>query len=278
MAALETQGISLHYELHGDRRKPPVLLLAGLGGAGASFGPQIDNFSKSYFVVLPDHRGTGRSTRAADGYSIAQHASDMASLVEHLDLGPAHVIGTSTGGAIAQLMALDHAETVRSVTMASSFATPDAYMRRQFALRRKLMAESDAQTIYSCYALFLFAPHYASQNPDAVAAWIDRAAAHPLERDIALKRIDMIMMHDALARIGAIRQPTLCLGGDQDLCTPLYLSREIARAIPGAQLAELSGGGHFIHYEQGERFFQVIHAFIQTVADSGAKRPSHELA
>jgi hypothetical protein len=39
---------------------------------------------------------------------------------------------------------LDHSATVRSVTMASSFARPDSYLRRQFALRRKLMAEADA--------------------------------------------------------------------------------------------------------------------------------------
>jgi aminoacrylate hydrolase len=265
MAALETQGISLHYELFGDRRKPAVLLLAGLGGAGASFGPQTARFAADHFVIVPDHRGTGQTTRSADGYTIAQHAADMASLVEHLDTGPVHVVGTSTGGAIAQLMALDHAHTVCSVTMASSFARADAYLRRQFALRRKLMAEADAQTIYSCYALFLFAPHYASSNPQAVQAWIDRAASHPLEREVALKRIDMIMAHDAMARLGAIRQPVLCLGGDHDLCTPFYLSEEIAQAIPGAELAVLPGGGHFIHYELEERFFDVISAFLARV-------------
>jgi aminoacrylate hydrolase len=262
MATLQTQGISLHYELIGDRRKPPVLLLAGLGGAGASWGPQLERFAADHFVVLPDHRGTGQSTRATDGYTIVQHAADMASLVAHLDIGPLHVIGTSTGGAIAQVMALDHADTVRSVTMASSFARADAYMRRQFALRRKLMAEADAHTIYSCYALFLFAPHYASLNPDAVAAWIDRAASHPLEREIAVERIDMIMAHDAMARLGEIRRPVLCLGGDHDLCTPFYLSQEIAQGIPGAQLVVVPGGGHFIHYEQPERFFIVIRDFI----------------
>jgi aminoacrylate hydrolase len=263
MAALQTQGISLHYELIGDHRKPAVLLLAGLGGAGASFGPQIERFAADYFVVLPDHRGTGRTTRAADGYTIAQHAADMASLISHLGLGPVHVIGTSTGGAIGQLMALDHADTVRSVTMASSFAKMDAYLHRQFVLRRKLMAESDAQTIYSCYALFLFAPHYASRNPEAITTWIDRAASQPLEREIALSRIDMIMDHDATARLGAIRQPVLCLGGNHDLCTPFYLSEEIARAIPGAQLAVMAGGGHFIHFEQPERFYAIVRDFLE---------------
>lgn len=262
MATLETQGISLHYELIGDRRNPPVLLIAGLGGAGSSWGEQVERFAADHCVVLPDHRGTGRTTRAKDGYSIAQHAADMAALLEHLALGPAHLVGTSTGGAIAQVMALDHAAQVRSVTMSSAFARADAYLRREFALRRKLAAEADLETVFGCYALFLFSPHYISRNPARVAAWIDRAVAQRPEREIALQRIDMILAHDVAAQLGAIRQPVCVLCGDQDFCTPLHLSQEIAQAIAGAELVVLPGGGHFIHDEQADRYFEAVRSFI----------------
>ena len=262
MPALETQGISLHYDLYGDRGKPPVMLITGLGGAGQSFGAQIKLFAADHFVILPDHRGTGQTSRPADGYTIAQHAADMAALIAHLDTGPAHIVGSSTGGAIGQLMALDHAATVRSVTMASSFAHMDAYMHRQFALRRKLTAETDARTAYDCAALFLFSPRYASENAQSVAAWIDRVVAQPFEREISVKRIDMIAAHDASRRLGDIGKPVLVICGDQDLCTPLHLSEEIAKAIPGAELKVLAGGGHLIHTEQEQRFFEAVRAFI----------------
>jgi aminoacrylate hydrolase len=262
MATLNTQGISLHYELFGDRRKPPVVLLHGLGGSGKSWGSQVERFAKDHFVVLPDQRGTGHTSRAEDGYTIAQLALDTVSLLDHLDLGPAHVIGTSTGGAIAQAMALDHAARVRSVTMASSFARPDDYIRREFALRRKLMAESDMVTVYSCYALFLFSPRYARENPERVAAWVDRVAALPADREVSLKRIDMIMAHDARSRLGEIQQPTLVVCGDRDFCTPLENSEEIARGIRGSDLVVIPGGGHFIHVEHEERFFETVRAFV----------------
>jgi aminoacrylate hydrolase len=185
----------------------------------------------------------------------------MASLLRHLDLGPAHVVGTSTGGVIAQAMALDHPDMVRSITLASSFAKPDAWLLREFELRRKLMADADMHTLYTCYALFLFSPRYTREHPERIAAWIDRLAAVPPEREIALKRIDMVMAHDALGRLGEIRKPTLVIGGDQDFCTPPQLSDELARGIPDAKRVRLTGG-HLIHDEDEEQFFEAVRGFI----------------
>lgn len=262
MATLTTQGIDIHYELHGDRRRPPVVLLHGLGGSGRSFGSQVERFAADFFVVLPDQRGVGQSSRAEDGYTIAQMALDTASLLEHLDVGPAHVVGSSTGGVIAQALALDHGARVRSVTLASSIACPDAYVRREFAIRRKLMAEADLETAMSAYALFLFSPRYAREHPEAVEAWVKRAASAPADREIALARIDMIMAHDARARLGALAQPALVICGDADFCTPLPNSEELAGLIPGAELAILRGGGHFIHHEMEQLFFDTVRAFL----------------
>jgi aminoacrylate hydrolase len=190
MATLQAQGISTHYELFGDSKKPPVVLLRGLGDSGKSWGPQVEMFARDHFVVLPDQRGTGQSSRPESGYTIAQLAADVAALLTSLELGPAHVIGTSTGGAIAQVLALDHAALVRSTTLASSFARADDFMQREFALRRKLVGESDPQTVYSGYALFLFGFRFARENPAKVQAWVNHVASLPMEREVSTKRID----------------------------------------------------------------------------------------
>jgi aminoacrylate hydrolase len=262
MATFDTQGISLYYETYGARGKPPILLVSGLGGAGTSWGFYAERFAKDYLVVIPDQRGTGKTTRSEDGYSTPQLATDLASLLSHLDVGPAHVVGTSTGGAIAQMMALDHPDVVRSITLASSFAKPDAYLRREFELRRKLMADADLHTVYTCYALFLFSPRFTRENPERVSAWVDRCASGTPEREVALKRIDMIMAHDALVRLGQVRKPTLVIGGDQDFCTPPHLSDELVAGILGAERVVLPGG-HMIHEERADLFFDAVRAFIE---------------
>lgn len=265
MATLSTQKINLYYEQLGDPDNPPVLLLSGLGGMGRSWGPQIKLFQQCYHVILPDHRGTGQTTHATEGHTTVQLARDMASLVEHLGLGPVHVVGSSTGGAIAQHMAIDHPHTVRSLTLSSSFARFDAFTQREFEVRRKMAAEWDRRDLFAGYALFLFSPRFTREHPERVAEWIERAASSPVEpgdREIALKRIDMIAQHDVLLRLGEIRQPTLVMCGDRNLCTPLPLSEEIARAVPGAELVVLPDAGELIELEKPEQFFGIVNTFI----------------
>ena len=266
MTDLNTHGISLYYETFGNMTNPAVLLVSGLGGVGKSWGPQIERFAESHYVILADQRGTGQSTRAEDGYTTHQLAADTASLVEHLAVGPTHVVGSSTGGAFAQYMALNHPHTVRSLTIASSFARFDAFTRREFEVRRKMAAADwDRHTLFSAYSLFLFSPRYTREHPDRVTAWIERAAAHPTQpndREIALKRIDMIAAHDALARLADVRQPSLVLCGDHNFCTPLPLSEEIARAVPGTEFVVFEDAGELIELEKEEEFFQIVSCFI----------------
>ncbi len=265
MATLDVNGFTQYYEQSGDPSKSPVLMISGLGGVGASWGPQVKRFAEQYNVILPHHRGTGRSSHTREGYTTQQLAQDMAALVEHLDLGPMHVLGASTGGAIAQYMALDHPHTVRSLTLSSTFARFDAYTRREFQVRRKMAEHWSRPEFFAGYSLFLFSPRFTSEHPEIVQAWIDRGSAHPEQpgdREIGLKRIDMIAAHDTFARLGEIRQPTLVVCGTHNFCTPLPLSEELATSIPGARLAVFEEGGELIELEQDEKYFNVVGGFL----------------
>ena len=168
MPTLDLNGFSQYYEELGDPSKPPVLMISGLGGTGASWGPQVKYFAEHYHVILPDHRGTGKSTHTPDGSTTQQLAQDMAALVEHLDLGPMHVLGASTGGAIAQHMALDHPHTVHSLTLSSTFARFDPYTHREFQVRRRMAEQWSRSEFFAGYSLFLFSPRYTRQQRQQV--------------------------------------------------------------------------------------------------------------
>ncbi len=269
MATLEIQGISLHYELYGNYASTPVLLISGLGGTGASWNTQLKHFEEKYFVILSDQRGTGRTTRAEDGYTTQQLAADMVSLIEHLGLDSVHIVGSSTGGTIAQYMALDYPEMVRSLVLSSSFARFDAFMTREFYVRKKISKEWDRFETMSAYALFLFSPRFTHNFPDKVATWVEQTSAFhltELDRKIGLKRIDMIARHDCYDRLKDITQPALILCGDNNHCTPLTLSEELTRKIPNAELYVFEDAGELIEIEKEEAFFQKVSTFIDRFA------------
>ncbi|MEM6666723.1 MAG: alpha/beta fold hydrolase, partial [Pseudomonadota bacterium] len=96
----------LYYEVHGSG--PPLLLIAGLGGLGSYWTPQIDRFSQHFTLIVQDHRGTGKSSRSKIKYSLEQMAQDTLRLMDALSLESAHLVGHSTGASIGQILAIEH--------------------------------------------------------------------------------------------------------------------------------------------------------------------------
>ncbi len=252
--------IEIHYEMQGEG--DPVMLLTGLGGAGKGWGPQIPIFTKEFLTIVPDHRGAGQSTFADDGYTIEQHASDMAETLRLLDCGPAHIVGSSTGGAIGVVMALDHPDVVRSIVVCSSWAKTDDFFRQQFEVRKRTLRDSGIEAYQQANTLFLFAPTYVRDHYDDVREWCEMVSAAPADVEVMVKRIDMIIAHDQLGRLGDVGKPTLVIVGKEDFCTPPYFSEQLAGAIPGAELAILEGG-HFFYKERPEEFYQRVREFVR---------------
>jgi aminoacrylate hydrolase len=260
MPTISVNGIEIAYEDAGAGA--PVMLLTGLAGAGRAWGAHRERFAAEFRTVTPDHRGTGGSTRAATGYTIGEHARDMADLLRSLDTGPAHLVGSSTGGAIAQVMALDHPDVVRSISLVSSWAGPDPFFDREFASRKQVLATLGGAAYLKASALFLFAPSFTSRHPDVVDAWIEKASQGGFDEEIMTKRIDMIVAHDERSRLGTIDVPTLVVVGEEDICTPPHLSRELAALIPDARFALLDGG-HLVYNEDPDGFFETVAGFIR---------------
>jgi aminoacrylate hydrolase len=262
MAEVTVDGCRIHYEVRGEG--DPLLMLVGLGGAGRAWGPLTDTFAEHYLTIVPDHRGAGDSDAPTAGYTIDQHATDMAAVLEAVGCGPAHVMGSSTGGAIAQQMALDHGELTRSIVLLDSWAKPDDFFRHQFAVRKRVLLEAGPDLYTANSALFLFSPEFFRDHFDDVAAWMARAGAGTRDAAILAKRIDMIVAFDQSSRLGEIDVPALVLVGSDDACTPPYLSEELAGLIPNAASAVIPGG-HLIYKEAPAAVFAAIHDFLSGI-------------
>jgi 3-oxoadipate enol-lactonase len=83
---------------------------------------QIPEFSRDHRVIIFDYRGTGKSSKTVQKYSVKMFTDDAAALLDHLGVEQAIVCGHSMGGVVAQLLALEHPQKVKKLILASSGA------------------------------------------------------------------------------------------------------------------------------------------------------------
>lgn len=257
MPTAQVAGVELAYTRKGSG--VPVMLITGLSGRGKEWGPQVDLFAKDFDVIVPDHPGCGDSSRP-DEFTLSHHTEAMAGLLRHLDCGPAHFVGSSTGGAIAQLLALDHPDVVRSISLVSSWARADDFFRHQFAARKEVLERLGPAQYATVSALFLFSPGFFRDHYAEVEQW--HKSASQGDPEVMAARIDMILQHDQLDRLPLIDKPALVLVGAADACTPSHFSRELARAIPAAE-SVVTEGGHLIYKEAVAEFHRLVSEFLR---------------
>ena len=130
MPYIQANGIRIYYEWHGPENAPVLVLNNGiLMNAAASWVPQTVAFAGSYRVLQYDCRGQAQSDRPAGPYSMAQHADDLAALLDALGVRRAHVLGISYGGEVSQAFALRYRERVLSLVLADTVSEVGAELR-----------------------------------------------------------------------------------------------------------------------------------------------------
>lgn len=232
----------IYYESYGNGT--PVLLVPGLGGVGSYWAPNIAAFSRNHRVFVHDHRGTGQSSRSLIRYSVDQMSNDLLALMDHLDVEKAHLVGHSTGGAIGQTIAALHPDRLISLTIYASWTKADPFFRRVFETRRALLTEMSAAAYVRATPVFLYPDWWINENIALLEEREKTVIPSFPPTEIGASRIDAIVAFDRTADLVAIKTPTLVICAKDDILTPPYFSRELARMIPNATLVELDRGGH----------------------------------
>src|SRR3972149_2702422 len=111
-------GVRLHYQIEGQG--PAVLLLHPVGLDLTWWEPQVGALRSEFQVMRLDFRGHGESEVAPFPYTLANFANDAHALIGALGNRPAHVVGLSLGGMVAQVLALEYPEDVRSLVLAAT--------------------------------------------------------------------------------------------------------------------------------------------------------------
>jgi 3-oxoadipate enol-lactonase len=252
--------VTLHYACEGASEGPPLVFINSLGTDLRIWDRVVPHFSDSYRIIRYDKRGHGLSDCPPAPYSIRDHATDLAGLLDQLEAPQAILVGISVGGMIALDFAATWAERVLSLVLcdtAPKIGSAVLWNERITNLRQNGM-DAMRDTILPRW----FADAFVMQEPAAYRGYANMLTRMPVEgytgTCAAIRDADLT---DA-AR--SITIPTLVLCGAEDLATPPALVQRLCELIPHAQYQKIPDAAHLPCIEQPDIIAQHIAQFIST--------------
>ena len=229
--------------------------MRGLGGGGVVWVDGVlKPLGERFQLILMDNRGTGRSDKPQDGYSIEAFADDCAGVIAALGLPRAHVFGVSMGGIIAQRLATRHPQQVHGLALGCTNCGRGGSVlaeKRIGELLRLVPNDTmDAREVARRQEEAYYMPGFRESQRAVIEGLYDLVNQNPTPPHAVQGHLTAIDAFNACADLPRIKAPTLVIAGEGDPLIPAENSRLIARRIPGAQLALLPDASHFFWIEK----------------------------
>ncbi|MGH7788749.1 MAG: alpha/beta fold hydrolase [Candidatus Binatia bacterium] len=286
MPRLKANGIEIEYEEFGDRHAPPVLLIMGLGSQMILWREDFCTAlaARGHRVIRFDNRDVGKTTwfdhlgppdvpaimmaamtgqPVAAPYLIRDMAADAAGLLAGLEIERAHIVGASMGGMIAQALAIDHPQRVRSLTsIMSSTGNPSLPPPEPSALSVITLppARERAEAIERGVLVFrtIGSPGFPFDEAEVRAL-----AAQSYDRGyntvgVARQFVAILASGSRVEGLRQLRLPALVIHGRQDPLVPFAAGEDTAASIPGAEMVAIDGMGHDMPRPLWPRFIDSI--------------------
>jgi pimeloyl-ACP methyl ester carboxylesterase len=254
-------GVELCTQTFGDPGDPAVLLI---GGMSSSMDWWEDGFcgrlaAGRRYIVRYDFRDTGRSTTyppGEPGYTDADLRDDAVALLDALGIDKAHIVGVSMGGAIAQVLAIEHPDRVQTLTLIATSAAlagapeglpkmdPELAAYFETAAERPTPDWEDRAAVVEMLV---------TDQRAFMRGGFDESRVRMIVEKVVDRSVDIAAMgnHGQLGSgrgpdgaLADIAVPTLVLHGTADPLFPLAHGEALAEAIPNAALLQLEGVGH----------------------------------
>ena len=257
--------------------------IAGFARAGfrvIAYDHRDTGLSQKWDGVLPDFAAVSAAARAGEKppvpYTLSDMATDAAGLLDALKIDSAHVIGASMGGMIAQLLALEHRDRLRSLTVIFSTPgdkdLPPSSRAAQLALvSRPPATDRDTVIAHILASRRAYASTGFASDDGQSAEHIGRCYDRMYYPEGALRHWAAILAaHPRSERLAHLDLPALVLHGGADPLIPPEHGRRLASVIPGARYHEIAGWGHDLPPALTPRLHELIVPFLVS-AEEGRK-------
>jgi 3-oxoadipate enol-lactonase len=258
---IDVGDIQLDYARSGNTGGPPLLLIIGMSGTSLQWGePFLGPLQADFDVIAYDHRGVGASSLLDGAVTTRAMADDAAGLLAALGLDDAHVMGISMGGMIAQELALNHPERVRTLTLGCTYCGGEGSALASEAdlagLVEAIGSGDRERALRAGWEINVSAKMAADE--DAFATFREIAMRRAVPVAVIMQQMQACAAHDTHARLPQIAMPTLVIHGTEDRLLPVQNGRLIASRIPGARLEIFDGVGHLFFWERPDRAAELV--------------------
>lgn len=249
MPALSLAGRSYFYEDVGEGT--PLLLLHGFPFDSRSFAPQLKNPPPGFRLLVPDHRGFGRSELAPGVSTMEAMAEDALALLDALKLDSAMVGGVSMGGYVAIALTRLDPGRVSGLVLIDTQSTPDDDAGKQ---RREAVAQDVEKNGVGALVDGMLPRLVLPSTSAAVRAELETMmrAQHPLA--VAAASRGMAARTDGKDILSRYAGPCRVIVGEHDAITPLAKAQQLQSLVQGATLHVIPGAAHLPNLEQPELF------------------------
>lgn len=248
-------GITVPCLVQGDAEARPLLLLHAWGESRGSFDRLVPLLT-GFIVYAPDLRGQGDADKPVDGYSLAEQAEDAAAILDALGVQRASVLGSSSGGYVAQQLAVTHPERVAALVLVGS----PLGLRGRSPFADEVDGLTDpidedwVRDSLSWFPMLHEVPSWFIE--DRVRDGV-KMPVHAWNRIL-----EGLGAATPPTEVGTIQAPTLILYGDQDSLLPRRDQETLAARIGGAVVKVYPDVAHLVLWECPEEVAEDATAFL----------------
>jgi len=265
MPKVKANNLTINYEQQGAGE--PLILIPYLAADSACYAFQVAEYSKHFTCISIDLRGTGKTDKPEDDYSIELLADDVAALMQALGIQKAHVSGLSLGAATGMWLAINYPEKVKSLSLHSGWTKTDPFIKtlvEGWQVTARALKSVPETVILSIFPWCLTPELYAAK-PDYIQFLADFVRGRPAQPvDSFIQQSNAVMAHDVEAQLEQISAPTQITFGRRDLVTSTRFADRMTTGIHGSELLVFEGCAHAPIYEIVEEFNQKTLAFLQS--------------
>jgi pimeloyl-ACP methyl ester carboxylesterase len=224
----------------------PLLLIMGMGGSAMAWYRLLPHLGGLRAVSF-DNRGTGRSSAIRGHLTLGAMVADTVAVMDDAGLESAHVLGVSMGGMIAQNLAIEHPERVRSLILGCTTAQTRVGVPPWRLLSAAWVRALAPDVAISMVLPALYAQRTRSEAPERIREDLAMRRRDATASRTIFAQMGAVARHDRRGRLGELRGLRVTvIHGSEDALVPVERGRELAALIPGADLVEVPQCGHLL--------------------------------